>query len=192
MRPIYLIFFFIFFIVKETFAQSGDGNFFSKFSPALPPKVTAKYSSAMQGNMGLLNITGFKLGFNGRYNDIEFSANNQTPFRWMQHFGMGIWTRGYLTFAKKRLLLYSDASIGYCLFYFPYEQRLGDLVKIHNNYLGYYYSVELGIRYRINSNFTIELFSPNLSVKDFKKVKIEQVSTAFPTFAMQLIITKPW
>ena len=180
-------------ICPPAFGQSTD-NFFSKTSPNLPSKIKAKYSTAFQGNIGVLNITGLKLGFNGRFSDIEYAEKSQSPFRWMQQYGMGLWFRSYLPIAKERLVIYADASAGYCLFYFPYEESISSLVNRIKKprYFGYYYSLELGVRFRINKNFTIEVFSPNLTVKDFDKHKVEQISSSFPTFAAQLLITKPF
>lgn len=189
----YIIYSLLFFLsINSVFSQSED-IFFSKISPYLPSQFNAKYSTSVQGNIGLLNVTGIKLGFNGRFNDIEYSDKKQSPFRWMQHYGMGLWVRSFLPLVKGKVLIYADASVGYCLLYFPYEETLTNFVsRIKPRYFGYYHSIELGVRYKINKNFTLEFFSPDLSVRDFKKQKIQQISTAFPTFAIQLLITKPF
>lgn len=190
---IYILFISLFLLSSIDSICQSDDIFFSKISPYLPSNFKAKYSTSVQGNIGLLNATGIKLGFNGRFNDIEYTDAQQAPFRWLQHYGVGVWFRSYLPIAKEKWVIYADASVGYCLLYFPYEEKFSSFVsRIKPRYFGYYHSIELGIRYKINSNFTLEFFSPNLSVRDFTKQKIQQISTAFPTFAMQLLITKPF
>ncbi len=188
--PIY-IFLLFFPFLEKLYCQSTE-SFISKSSPVLPSGVSAKYSTAFQGNLGLLNLSGLKFGISGRFNDIEYIENTKTPFRWMQHYGVGFWLRAYLPLANERWVLYTDASAGYCMIYFPYEESLTSFVsRINPRYFGYFYSVEIGVRYRINDNFMVEFFSPDMTVKDFNKRKIRQISTSFPTFAIQFIITKP-
>lgn len=191
MNPFIIILLFL--ILPLSLKSQSKESFLSKTSPVLPLGVSAKYSTAFQGNLGLLNYEGIKFGVSGRFNDIEYIENSQTPFRWMQHYGIGFWLRGYLPLANEKWVIYTDASAGYCMIYFPYEETLTSFVsRINPRYFGYFYSIEIGIRYRINQNLTLEFFLPDMTVKDFQHRKIKQISTSFPTFAVQLIITKPF